>query len=63
MFMELYRCQNSIVEFEMQQCNPECKHSICNPKLSFHEAIIQFKNADANPECGLTLDQVKDEYQ
>jgi len=39
--VELYQCQISFIEFEMQACNLECEHAICNSKMSIRTADLE----------------------
>ena len=57
--VELYQCQISFIAFEMQTCNLECEHAICNSKMSIKTADLedllsnknQFKSTEIVIKC------------
>ena len=57
--VELYQCQISFIAFEMQACNLECEHAICNLNMSIKTADLedllsnknQFKSTEIVIKC------------
>ena len=44
--MELYRCQNSIVEFEIQQCTPDFQNVISLSENAIQKCRMRIRNAE-----------------